>query len=386
MKKVKLLSYLVLLISGFMFLQCTSDKPIYVEGLDGIDGVNGVDGVDGVGIAECIACHSNEHRAEIYASFDLSGHFLGTHTGGNYGSRESCSRCHSNDGYIDLLTRGYVQPGGYYSTGGPQYVIDDNDTPDDPSDDFVVLDDDPNSPTFGLPLIENETFTNAAKIDCRTCHGSHSSFDFENDGNDKALRQGFRAVNLLIDPSVSIDMGLSNTCVNCHQPRPSYPVPNSTDDYTNTSSRFGPHYGPQSTMVIGILGAEIAGSIGYPVAGTSQHAEVSCIGCHMGETTDGSDGAHSWWPTDNACAQCHSTSIENLVVGGFDNDMATLKARLIDLGVLQENDRPIPGTYPANVAQALWNYRTLLGDQSHGVHNPEYAKALLTNSIEALND
>ena len=39
---------------------------------------------------------------------------------------------------------------------------------------------------------------------------------------------------------------------------------------------------------------------------------------------------------------------------------------------------------PAKVAQAIWNYKTLEEDKSHGVHNPGYAKALLKNSIEAL--
>ena len=387
MKKVKLLSYLVILISGFMFLQCTSDKIIYSSGFDGADGVDGVDGVDGIdgGAAECIACHSNTHRDDIYASFELSGHALNGHTGGYYGSREDCARCHSNEGYIDLMETGSVRAGGYYSSGPAEYLIDDNGTPDDETDDFFVLDDDPDSPTFGLPIITNETFQNATKINCSTCHGSHRSFDFENDGNDLALRQGFMPTTMLIDPSITIDMGLSNTCVNCHQPRDSYAVPGPVDDYVNTSSRFGPHHGPQSTMVFGLLGAEIAGSVAYPSAGISQHAEVSCIGCHMGETTDGGDGVHSFWPTDNTCAECHSTSIENLVVGGFDDDMATLKADLVALGVIAANDRPIPGTYPANVAQALWNYRTLLEDKSHGIHNPEYAKALLTNSLEALD-
>jgi len=200
------------------------------------------------------------------------------------------------------------------------------------------------------------------------------------------LRQGFQPVSLFYDSSIVIDMGLSNTCVNCHQPRNSYVVPGPVEDYTNTSSRFGPHHGPQSTVVYGILGAEIAGSLTYPTAGSSDHAAVSCVGCHMGETTDGEDGAHSFWPTDNACAQCHAISIENLQIAGFDDDMATLKADLVALGVIQANDRPIPGTYPADVAQALWNYRTLLEDRSHGIHNPEYAKALLANSLEALAD
>ena len=387
MKKVKLLSYLVILLSGFMFLQCTSDKIIYSSGFDGVDGVDGADGIDGVdgGAAECIACHSNEHREDIYTSFDFSGHALNGHTGGYYGSREDCAQCHSNEGYTDLMETGSVRPGGYFDNGPAEYLIDDNGTPDDETDDFFVLDDDPDSPTFGLPIITNETFQTATKIACNTCHGTHSSFDFENDGYDMALRQAFEPVALYYDPSIVVDLGLSNTCVNCHQPRNSYVVPGPVDDYTNTSSRFGPHHGPQSTIVYGILGAEVTGSLTYPAAGTNGHVGVSCIGCHMGETTDGGDGVHSFWPTGNACAQCHAIDIENLLIAGFDTDMEALKADLVALGVIAANDRPIPGTYPANVAQALWNYRTLLEDKSHGIHNPEYAKALLANSIEALD-
>ncbi len=379
MKKVKLLSYLILLVSGFMFLQCTSDKPIYVEGLDGVDGINGVNGVDGVGVAECVACHANSHREAVEASFLLSLHNLGTHTGGNYGSRESCAQCHSNDGYVDVMERGFVQPGGYYTYGPPQYELDSNGA--------VVIEDDPDSPVFGLPVIINESFNNSSKIRCTTCHNNHSSFDFANDGNDMALRQAFRPATLLIDPSVTIDMGLSNTCVNCHQPRDSYAVPNGVDDYTVTSSRFGPHHGPQSTVVFGLFGAEVSGSLSYPVAGTSAHASVSCVGCHMGETTDGGDGAHSFIPTDNSCAQCHAISIENLEVSGFEEDYAALEAALLNLGAITSSGSTVSNrTWPAPVAQAIWNYRTLLEDKSEGVHNPEYVKALLKNSLEALGD
>ena len=380
MKKIKLLGYLMILMSGFMFLQCTSDEPIYVAGEAGVDGADGVNGVDGVGAAECIACHSNSHREDVYASFEFSGHALGTHTGGNYGSRESCAQCHSNDGYVDVMERGFVQPGGYYTYGPPMYELD--------GDGNVVLEDDPDSPVFGLPVITNESFNNSSKIRCTTCHNSHSSFDFENDGNDMALRQAFRPATMLIDPSVTIDMGLSNTCVNCHQPRDSYAVPGPTDDYTITSSRFGPHHGPQSTMVYGLFGAEVAGSVTYPTTpGASQHAQVSCTGCHMGETTDGEDGAHSFWPTNNSCIQCHDSGIETLVVTNFEADFATLHTLLVDMGAITDSGSTVSNqTWPAPVAQAIWNYRTLLEDKSHGIHNPTYAKALLTNSIEAVQN
>lgn len=391
MKNFKLILNLILVVSSFMFFQCTTDTLIGpagadgqdgVNGLDGTDGLAGTDGLDGADVAVCISCHSNTHRDPIRASFLIGKHFLGTHTGGNYGSREDCSRCHSNEGYIDLLTKGFVQPGGYYGIGQAQYSINDNGTPLDPTDDFPNLEDDPDSPTFGLPIIENENFENASKMNCTTCHGQHKSFDFANDGNDKALRQGFKPVTLFADPSITIDLGLSNTCVNCHQPRDSYTVPTGTDDYTVTSSRFGPHHGPQSTMLWGVMGAEIAGSLPYAAPGSTKHAEAACITCHMGATTDGSDGAHSWIPTANACITCHGSEPEG--IGSFDADMQILLNKLVALGAMTTSGSAKTGTWPANVAKAMWNYKTLQEDLSKGIHNPAYTRALLRNSIDAL--
>jgi len=54
---------------------------------------------------------------------------------------------------------------------------------------------------------------------CVTCHGRHSTFDFENDGFDYALLN-IDAVTLVIDESTVIDFGdVSNNYITCHQPR-----------------------------------------------------------------------------------------------------------------------------------------------------------------------
>lgn len=394
MKNLKLIGFLMLMVSSLMFIQCTTDTiegqagadglngVDGVDGVDGLNGLNGTDGLDGADIAVCISCHSNEHTDPIEAAWLNSGHFQGTHTGGYYGSRESCAQCHSNEGYVDLLTKGFVKPGGYYGNIGAIYEIDDNDTPDDTSDDFVVIEDDEDEPTFGLPVITNDFQSNASKISCNTCHSDHSSFDFANDGNDKALRKGWDAVTLIIDGVTSIDRGLNNTCIQCHQPRGSYAIPNDVDDYAVTSSRFGPHHGPQSTVVEGLMGAESAtGS--YPAPGSSKHAEASCITCHMGDPTNpGTDGSHTWWPTDNACLSCHATVPTE--VAGFATSLATLKAELVALGALTDSGSTVRGTWPAPVAQAMWNYKTLTEDLSEGVHNPAYARALLQSSLDGL--
>jgi hypothetical protein len=44
-----------------------------------------------------------------------------------------------------------------------------------------------------------------------------------------------------------------------------------------------------------------------------------------------------------------------------------------------------PGIVPMLHAQAVYNYFGVKYDRSLGVHNPKYVKAILANTIEALN-
>ena len=50
-----------------------------------------------------------------------------------------------------------------------------------------------------------------------------------------------------------------------------------------------------------------------------------------------------------------------------------------------EEDHPVVGFYPAAEAQAMWNYILISHeDESKGVHNPAYVRALLEWSLAAL--
>ena len=411
MKPFDRINYLIILLSSLMILGCTHDTeyiagPAGADGIDGIDGHDGLDGVD-ASAAVCIDCHSASHRDPITTSYILSGH--GSGSSWARGKSTSCAQCHNNEGYIDYLSGQFFTT----DTSGDQNeflldeagipILNDNDTPGNPDDDFYEPNPDYNA-DYGdylvdgngglVPMVNPNGYAVSNPISCTGCHTDHRSFDFENDGNDYALRN-IHPVKLVLDPMVSIDfanstdpLGLSNACITCHQPRPSYPIPTGTEDYEITSSRFGPHHGPQSTMLEGIMGGIIAGSTGYPGVGAATHRSgSSCISCHMGETTDGNDGGHSWKPTLNTCVSCHTTmtSIPE-GIAGLDEDMATLKTLLLGLdpSPLLENDRTVPGTYPANVAKAIWNYKTVMEDNSNGIHNPEYTRALIKNSIEAL--
>jgi hypothetical protein len=358
MKNLKLIGFLMIIASSLMFIQCTSDPiegPQGIAGIDGIDGINGTNGIDGVdGTASCVACHSESHRGPIDESFSMSGHATGTSFA--RGSSTSCAQCHGSEGYVDYVTNGAINAEGY---------------------------------------------SNPSPFSCVTCHDKHGTFDFENDGHDFALRH-FDPVTLVIDDATVVDYGgTSNNCVVCHQPRNSYAVPGPTDDYTITSYRFGPHHGPQGTLVEGVMGANIAGTTGYPGVGTASHRTgSSCVDCHMGASTDTSKGLHSWSPTEASCTVCHTNGVPTDVMletgKTFAQGMEELHTLLFDQKYIDESGYVLGGdgvnragssnplVAPAKVAQAIWNYKTLEEDKSHGVHNPGYAKALLKNSIEAL--
>ena len=116
----------------------------------------------------------------------------------------------------------------------------------------------------------------------------------------------------------------------------------------------------------------------------------------MGETTDSTDGAHSMAYTENACITCHTSGVPT-EVSGFETDLETLKGILMGLNYINDSGYVLgpdgnnasstnPLIIPVEHAQAIWNYKVLVEDNSDGVHNPKYAKALLSNTIEAMQD
>jgi len=379
MKKIKLLGFLLLTVMSLLFIQCTSDNMVAVgpAGADGADGVDGVDGVDG-SAASCISCHSETHTAPINAAYLSAKHA----TGGSWvrGTIASCAKCHNNEGFIDFISGNYVDDEGRRSVNPAGYSVSN-------------------------PLT------------CTGCHDTHRSFDFENDGNDFAVRTLDEVPLYFLEGSgfdYTIDYGnASNTCANCHQPRRGAPQPNLNGKFLQTSTHWGPHHGPQTALLEGIQGAYSTFTTlveAIPPAKEAAHRTgSSCIECHMGATTDGSFG-HSWVPAKNNCATCHPGTVPT-EVAGLGADMTTLAALLEDVvgqaiakdangdwqpvfeadGVtpvpvvgIVHDDHPVVGLYNLKDAEAAWNYLFVLEDKSEGLHNPDYAKAIIKNSIAAM--
>jgi len=211
--------------------------------------------------------------------------------------------------------------------------------------------------------------------DCRACHQIHTTYTMD----DFAL-ETTDPVALFAFDGVTFDGGEGNLCVQCHQPRRSFPVAEN-GVITGISTHWGPHHGPQSTMLLGV-----AGSVeGKPSAHYSM-VEDTCVACHMGEGKD-----HSFAPNVAACQACHADA-ENFDINGVQTEtqarLDELGTLLVEAGVLSDitaAGHPTVTEAPEGIATALYNWIYIAHeDKSLGVHNAAYTKALLDASFEAL--
>jgi hypothetical protein len=363
----------ILTIAMFTLSACEGDTG--ATGAAGPAGAAGEDGIDGTdGTAGCIQCHTSDEDMQIKsAQWVTSTHVQGGHMGGFYGSRDGCADCHSSQGFQEIVATGIWD--------GP-------------------------APSSPLPA------------NCFTCHEIHETYTLA----DWAFRVADDGIELRVNEIVT-NQGSSNTCVQCHQSRIAEPVldlANLATEVTITNKRYGPHHGPQGNMEAG------AGSSGaYELAGTgyansmhSTSADASCVKCHMASNAGSSGnmalGEHSKnvgtgeWEDDtksinaNGCVACHTDLTDNAAATAFvatarEANLALIESlgvALYALGYLDDDnyvandnvtvssDNPLVTTTAH--AAAIYNYKFVSEDKSALIHNPMYAKALVANSLSAL--
>ena len=277
-------------------------------------------------------------------------------TGGHYDrNATSCAVCHTSQGFLERIAAG---------TATTAEAIKD-------------------------PLPQN----------CYTCHKIHQSYSQE----DWALTQTDPVT--LWEGGQTVDLGKANLCISCHQSRvvsPALPDPATGGTITITSSRYGPHHGPQGVMLPGLNGYEVAGPEPYVnsahTALLANNTKNACIVCHMGTAQATESGGHTFRVTSEsgnintaACVECHPVAADlNTLVDAkqveIEDLMAQLKTKLVDRGLLNATSdlAIVPQDFEGHEAGALYNYKFIEEDKSRGVHNFKYAKALLINSIAAL--
>jgi hypothetical protein len=211
-------------------------------------------------------------------------------------------------------------------------------------------------------------------MDCRTCHNIHSTYTMD----DFALTGAEEPVKLEYTAG-TFDGGAGNLCANCHQIRNEAPTV-ADGNIEITSSRYGTHHGVEATMLLGEGGL---GDVSGSPSAHYQLVEDTCVACHMGEEFN-----HTYTPDVARCQTCHPGA-EDFDINGVQTEVTAMVDELTTLFTDQgyidsESGLWIPGTYPEAVANAMWNYKFVQEDQSMGVHNSAYTKALLQQALDAM--
>jgi hypothetical protein len=252
-------------------------------------------------------------------------------------------------------------------------------------------------------------FDSPAPVNCRTCHQIHSTYT----SADYALTVT-DPVTLQVGGQVDFGAAAGNLCTSCHMALATSPVPViDGDPVTPTSSRYGFHHGPQANVAAGIGAFEFTGSATVD-GGPTSHGDLAanpdmCATCHMASAFGGQAGGHTWKMSYGlhgdmeqhvaGCNTCHNGFEDFSEFGDVPGEildlLTQLEQRLVDIGIKREmsEDYTIHGLsvyvnenveYPANVAAAFLNWDLFAEDRSLGLHNPSYARAVLTNTLEAI--
>jgi len=309
--------------------------PPGADGTDGVDGVDGTDGTDGVaGNAVCLECHNLATKAAITAQWEISGHGLGVAASGHAGN--DCGQCHATEGFIE------TQWTGQDTTAAP------------------------------IPF--------PTPIGCKACHDFHESLDFENDLN-HAIRATHPVDLVAVDSTIEfVNNPESNLCLNCHQARRAAPDDSDASVYVTTNSHYGAHHGPQASVLWGLGGYEFRTDLS---ASSPHQSQANCVVCHMAETDSETTGGHTWIIDEEVCLDCH-TALPQTAMDALESKLGDLKAALITAGLLDAAGEIVVDSFQSDSIGALWNYLLIEEDRSMGVHNPDYATALMNASIMAL--
>lgn len=318
-----------------MFASCTKEGPAGPAGTNGTNGTSG-----------CIECHDNSQLiVERSLQWEASGHAMN----GNFERNDvDCAPCHTSQGYLEILETG--------------------------------------------AQVTAAAISNPMPPNCYSCHKIHET----NTVADWDLTATAPVKFWLND--VMSDQGTANTCLTCHQARIPDPLPvmGGTGTVTITSGYWGPHYGVQGLVFEGTGGYEVG--TGYTNSKHSALLKNSCVDCHMAEPYGVQAGGHQMGMTyayhgsdavwTAGCVSCHAdanalhTKIDNTVdeITVLYDSLGTI---LMNKGHLDATGHVVPGDYTHEEAGLMYNFRFVYGDHSMGIHNYDYVKTLLMNSIAA---
>lgn len=448
MKTVKQTMLVVLGLLFFTLISCTHEDYIPVPGPTGADGTNGVNGTTSCETCHSVAHKQpiidayalSGHNVGIVvdpattpSQHVFGGYFKGANNGnttfddGSLNSdRAFCSQCHSQEGYIDNAKYGKPNSTGYnnvtsISCEGCHGVTHRSFNFTADGNDFglrqIAATTQKTFPQFTLNA--SPTGGKSTANTCVTCH------QIRPDANGYYKRPAIESAEVDADPTgakVVINNTTSGLMYRFWSRRmlakqmPGYPA-GTTNYKTYSNTGTGAHESPQSDTWMGITGVDIEGTTTHlPAAKTAKHyTNNSCVTCHQDTPAPGSTttGSHTTVVSFQTCATCHTSAANaETITDAFHEDFSaklenlrkalsakTAYFKTSSSGSISINFPTVPTVtgskdpqtwfitredFPLKYVQAYWNYKMLSSDESKGVHNPTYARALIQNSIEAL--
>ena len=240
-----------------------------------------------------------------------------------------------------------------------------------------------------------------------TCDGCHSDFT--------------KGIVALVDPIrpyadtpdyINKEVGISNICMDCHSGRNTGRSIQSTD-FTHQAF-ISPHYKSSGGVFYAKEGYHFPGQT-YGFYSTNTHRNIGmanthntgtagpCVGCHMTQTqshlfktiSTASNGSIALIRS-TMCANCHGTTLTdttkiNAHKDSFNATLLTLNSALAYKGFVYSLDNTFTDTtnwgadqIGANMMGGAFNYTLLRYEQAAYIHNEDYAKKLLFDSIDAV--
>ena len=322
-------------------------------------------------------------------------------------ANESCTQCHTNDATLFAVQNQYQASvhatGENFERGSASYFLAPDCTPCHTHQGFIeVIATGAQSTDAG--------YDNPAPVNCRTCHQIHAT--------GTAADYAFTTtdpVDLWNESHGTADFGAKgNLCAQCHQARVQEMPAMGAGEVTISSSRYGYHHGPQAQVAAGVGAIEFAGTAtinGGPTSHNNPEANTDgCATCHMASAFGAQAGGHTWKMSyglhgdmeDHAvgCNTCHNGVTDFTALGDVPGEiealLVALEQELVDIGVKEAmsedytihglNVYAVTGDWPGDVAGAFLNWQLFAEDRSLGLHNPAYARAVLTNTLEVISN
>ena len=340
--------------------------------------------------ATCADCHnSSATNQAIRQQWAATAHGATTDapfSGSDFKTRATCVRCHTTTGFIAYSTAKIIAPWGLASDKTKEVIT------------CVACHSNVEAGTVrtvtpNKPYTNKTSFTNvdvATSNICMDCHG----------GRDTG--------------SAAISLNIGKLTLNA--------AGNGTVDYfNNAASSYSTHYLPAGGILQGEVGFNYPGR-SYAAYTDNAHSKVGtantnntgsngpCVACHMSSDMSAA-GKHKLSPvtadatsrtiiaiTTNVCSNCHAATLPASTLDSkrlaFVNAVEVLRVVLADKGFLwtpaTDNFNSGAklnwgtGQNGANVMGAAHNYKLFVKEAGAYAHNPEYAKQLIADSIEAV--